>query len=150
VRPADRIGRPGLGDRVLEAHLHPVLVQPLDDLPGAIDSLLLGPCAGGRDLLHVDPVAQHVQIVRVAVDARHLDRGHALDPCLGRRRPGLTDARDRIVVGQRHHGDPRCGRGARNLGGWELPVGDRGMGLEVDQGGGIVAAGARRRRLVAG
>ena len=32
VRPADRVRGAGLGDRILEGHLDPVSVQPLDDL----------------------------------------------------------------------------------------------------------------------
>ena len=75
----DRVRGPGLGDRGLEGDLDAVAVQPLDDLPSAADALFLGAIAGGGDRVEVDPVAEHVQIVRVPVDARHLDRRHALD-----------------------------------------------------------------------
>ena len=74
VRAADRVGGAGLGDRVLEADLDAVRVEPRDDLLGAIDALLLGAVAGRLDALEVDPVAADVQVLGVAVDARHLDR----------------------------------------------------------------------------
>ena len=50
VGAADRVGGAGLGDRGLEGDLDAVRVQPLDDLAGAVDALLLGAVAGGRDL----------------------------------------------------------------------------------------------------
>ena len=49
-------------------------------------------------------------------------------------------AGDAVVVGQRHHRDPRVGRRADDFGGLELAVGDGGMGLQVDH-----RAGANRR-----
>ena len=94
VRAADRVGGAGLVDRVLEAHLDPVLVELGDDLLRAVDALLLGAVAGGLDRLEVDPVAADVQVLGVLVDAGHLGRRHVLDAELVRRResPPATPA----------------------------------------------------------
>ena len=44
----------------------PCCVEPLDDLLRAVDPLLLGALAGGRDRLEVDPVAADVEVLGVA------------------------------------------------------------------------------------
>ena len=80
---------PASRDRVVEGDLDAERVQPVDDLVGAVHPLLLRALARGRDPVQVDPVAEHVQVVRVAVNARHLDRRHALD---ARRRSAAATA----------------------------------------------------------
>ena len=132
VRAPDRVGGAGLRDRVLERHLDAVRVEVRDDLLRAVDPLLLRAVAGGLDPLRVDPVAADVEVLRVAVDARHLDRGHALDPDLLGGRERLGHAGDAVVVGQRHRRDPGLGGGADDVRRLELAVGDGGVGLQVD------------------
>jgi hypothetical protein len=122
VRTADRVRGAGLGDGGLEGDLDAVGVEPLDDLAGSLHSLPLGAIAGGRDRVRVHPVAEHVQIVGVGVDARHLHRRHAFDSLFVRGGDRLRHPRHRVVVGQRHHRDARSrcrGRHRRRL---ELPV----------------------------
>ena len=58
VGAADRERVAGLGDRVLEREVEAEGAQPLDDLPGAADPLLLGALAGRSDRVEVDPVAE--------------------------------------------------------------------------------------------
>jgi hypothetical protein len=76
VGAADRVGGAGLADRVLEGQVEALAAQVLDDLPGPSAALLLGAVAGRRHLLEVDPVAADMQVFRIAMDARHLDRRH--------------------------------------------------------------------------
>jgi hypothetical protein len=69
VGATDRIGGAGLGDRTLEGHLDPERIETADDLPRAVDALLLGPLTRGADALGVDPVAADVEIFGVRVHA---------------------------------------------------------------------------------
>ena len=133
VRAADRVGGAGLADRVLERQVEALPAQVLDDLPGPGAPLLLGPLAGRRHLLQVDPVAADVQVFGVLVNARHLDRRHQLDPQPLRRRRGLRDPGDRVVVGQRQRRNPRLRSFLDHLGGRQLPVRNRRMTLQLDQ-----------------
>ena len=49
----------------------------------------------------VDPVAEHVQVLVVAVNRRDLGGGDHPDPVHGARGERLVDAVDGVVVGQR-------------------------------------------------
>jgi hypothetical protein len=107
--------------------------QLLDDLPGPRDALVLGPLAGRRDRSQVDPIPADMQVFRVLVHARHLDRRDQLDPqpLSGLRR--LRHPGDRIVVRKRQGRHPGL-RGFRDdPRGRKLPVGDRRMRLKLDQ-----------------
>ena len=115
---------PAFSTAALEGHVHPVLVEPGDDLLRAIDPLLLRAVARGLDRLDVHPVAADVEVLRVLVDAGHLDGRDVLDPQLLGGRVRLGHAGDAVVVGERHHRDPRLGGGADDVGGLELAVGD--------------------------
>src|SRR4029079_14589789 len=88
--------------------------------------------AGRLDLGEVDPVAADVEVLRVPVDAGHLDRGDVLQTELGRGPVRLLHPGNAVVVGQRHHGYSRLGGGADDVGGRELAVGDGRMRLEID------------------
>ena len=126
---------PASRDGVLEVDVEAVLAQVRDDLPGPRHPLVLRPLTGGGDLPQVDPVPADVEVVGVLVHARHLDRRHQLDPKLlgGLRR--LSHPGDRIVVGQRQRRNPGLGGFLDNLGGHQLPVGDRRMALKLNQHG---------------
>ena len=88
------------------------------------DALLLSAVASRLDLLQVDPVAADVEVLGVAVHARHLDRGNVLDPELGGGPRRLEDAGDAVVVGERHHRDAGLVGGADHVGRFELAVGN--------------------------
>src|SRR5690348_9255644 len=62
VGAADRVGRAGLADRVLERQVEALAPQVLDDFTGPVAPLLLCPVAGWSHLLQVDPVAADVQV----------------------------------------------------------------------------------------
>jgi hypothetical protein len=133
VGSADRVGATGLADRILERQLEALAPQVLDDLPGPRAPLLLRPLARRRDLLQVDPVAADVQVFGIAVDAGHLDSRHQLDPDPLRGLRGLGDPRDCIVVSQRQRRHSGLGSFRNDLGRRQLPVGDNGMALQLDQ-----------------
>ena len=109
----------------------PSRAQVLDDLPGPLAAPLLRPLAGRRDLLQVDPVAADVEVFRVLVHARHLDRRHQLDPQPPRRLFGLGHPRDRVVVGQRQRRHARLRGFPDDPSRRQLPVGDASNDFEA-------------------
>ena len=103
------------------------------------DAFPLGPLARGGDRVGVDPVAEHVQIVRVPVDAGELDRRHALDARLGSGRDRVGDPGHGVVVGQRHHLHTSLGCGLGDRRRRELSIRYGRMSLQIDHRAGHCA-----------
>jgi hypothetical protein len=131
VRTPDRL--PGCLARLDRSgvHLEAQLAQPLRH--GVRAALAVGPRVeqplGQQRAAVVDPIAEHVQVLVVAVDGRDLGGGHHPDAVDGTRGEGLVHPVDRVVVGQRE----QLHTGRRgvfdHLGGRQLAVGVQRMRL---------------------
>ena len=83
----------------------------------------------------IELVAEDVQVLVLAVDARELGGGREADAVLARRGLRLRDAGDRVVVGQRQQLDAgRCGS-RDDLGGRQRAIRLRRMRLQIEGGG---------------
>ena len=82
----------------------------------------------------VELVAEDVQVLVLAVDARELGGAGQADAVLARGGERLGHAGDRVVVGQREQLDARRGRLRDHLGGRQRAVGLGRMGLEIEGG----------------
>jgi hypothetical protein len=123
VRATHRQRVAGLRDSVLQPDRDAQRVQPLDDLLGPPHPLLLGALAGRGDCIEIDPISEHVKIIRVLMHAGQLHCRDALDAPLLRRRYRCPHAGDRIVVRERHGRHPRRRGGSGDLRRLELTVG---------------------------
>ena len=82
----------------------------------------------------VELVAEDVQVLVLAVDARELGGAGQADAVLARGGERLGHAGDRVVVGQREQLDARGGRLRDHLGRRQRAVGLRRMGLQIERG----------------
>jgi hypothetical protein len=80
----------------------------------------------------VDPVAEDVQVLVVAVDRGDLRRGYHADPVHGAGGEGLVHAVDRVVVGQREQLDAGPGGVLHHLSGRQIAVRMERMRLKVE------------------
>jgi len=107
--------------------------QLLDDLPGPGHPLMLRPLTSRRDLPQIDPIPADMQVFRVLMHARHLNRRHQLDPDLLGGLGRILHSRDRIVVGESEGRDSRLRRSSNHVRRQQLPIGNRRMTLQLDQ-----------------
>ena len=135
-RAADRLaGGAALGQQVL-VDLEAQLAQRGRHPAGAA-------VAVGAELLQagqqrrvgmVDAVAEHVQVVVLAVERGQLGGRHDADPAARGRRQRLVDPADRVVVAERQQLHARGGRAPHDLRGRQVAVGVHGVRLEIEVG----------------
>ena len=142
----DRVGEVGAADRLalglapLELGLVELVAELAQGGGHRVGALLPIPAPGPQPLAQhlvvvVDDVAEHVQILLVAVDRRDLDSGDDTNSCVGRRVERLLDAVDRVVVAQREQFDAGLGGGRDDVAGRQCPVRVERVALEVERGG---------------
>ena len=133
-----RCGRPTLSRRG-----EGVVVEREAELAQAVGHRQDAPPAVGAEVLErrlqpgvggVDLVAEDVQVLVLAVDARELGGGREPDAVLARRGERLGHAGDRVVVAQREQLDAGGGGARHHLGGRQRAVGLRRVGLQVEGG----------------
>ena len=136
VGAADRERVAGLADRVLERQVEALAraASRRSRRPASTRSCCARSQAGA--IFQVDPVAADMQVFGVLVHAGHLDRRHQLDPeplwppLPPRATPAIASwSVSASVV------TPAFAASADDLGGRQLPVGDRRMALQLDQHG---------------
>ena len=136
VRAAQRqAGVPALGERAV-VELEPELAQAVRHRLHAPAAVLaeVRERVAQRRVAVVELVAEHVQVLVLAVDRRELGRGRQAHAPLRRRGQRLGHAVDGVVVGQRQQLDAAARRERDHRGGRERAVGVRRVRLEIECG----------------
>jgi hypothetical protein len=123
----------GLGEDLVQGEVESVVLQDSHDPPVPVGPGGLQPAQ--PVLQRPRPVGQevHEQVHRGRAHfAGEFATLHEPDPDLGRRRSGLRQPFDGVVVGERHRRQPLPGRDGHERRRLVRPVGGGGVGVEID------------------